>query len=228
MKTSALLTLAIAMAATLPAFATTASIEGFVRNHKLEPIPFADVGLIVNGEMKHHTFSDDDGVYSISGIDPGLYILRVKATGYSEFELEVMLSTDVLFPQDVQLMPTTLFDPDSLPTITWEMNRPVIDIGDPSPGPEWTRKELENFAGTDPFDALQYTPGVYVQDDGDPVFALGSPARATTYIVDGVKISGDLNLPKEALEGFKVLFTGIPARYGDVTGAVIVVSTRLL
>lgn len=220
--------LTVAMVAGLPALATTASIEGFVRNHKQDAIPFADVGLIINGQMQHHTFSDDDGAYSISGINPGLYVLRVKATGYHEFQIEVVLSTDAMFAQDIQLMPTTLFDQDSVPVITWEDNRPVIDIGDPSPGPEWTRKELENFAGTDPLDALQYTPGVYVQDDGDPVFAMGSPARATTYIVDGVKVTGDLNLPKEALEGFKVLLTGIPARYGDVTGAVIIVNTRLL
>jgi hypothetical protein len=44
--------------------------------------------------------------------------------------------------------------------------------------------------------------------------------------VDNVKIIGELNVPAGAIAEIIVYSGGIPARYGDVTGGVVVITTK--
>ncbi|MGA1398624.1 MAG: hypothetical protein ACO31K_08285, partial [Schleiferiaceae bacterium] len=42
----------------------------------------------------------------------------------------------------------------------------------------------------------------------------------------GVKMRGDINLPREAIQSTEVITGGVPAQYGDVTGGVISTTTK--
>ena len=71
------------------------------------------------------------------------------------------------------------------------------------------------------------TAGVTVGANGKDVMIRGSRPTSTQFITDGVKsLTGDIGIPGQAIGSVKVYTSGIPARYGDVTGGVIVVETK--
>jgi len=46
------------------------------------------------------------------------------------------------------------------------------------------------------------------------------------YIVDGMKIRGDLAVQMSTIQEMRVLIGGIPAEYGDILGGVVVIETK--
>jgi len=68
--------------------------------------------------------------------------------------------------------------------------------------------------------------GVTQRDDGHSINVVGQRDDANTYIVDGVKMRGNLGLPQSSIAQLEVITGGLPARYGDATGAVINITTK--
>ena len=54
----------------------------------------------------------------------------------------------------------------------------------------------------------------------------GARTGTVEYVVDGQRMFGTAQVPSQAIEQVSVLMGGIPAEYGDLTGGVIVVSTK--
>ncbi len=77
--------------------------------------------------------------------------------------------------------------------------------------------------------ALVYklTPLAYSMEEGDDglLYIAGSRCDATKYMVDGVDVIGDFHVPLISLQMIQTYYFGIPAKYGDVTGGVIEVTT---
>jgi hypothetical protein len=46
------------------------------------------------------------------------------------------------------------------------------------------------------------------------------------YIIDGVKVTGDPQVPQRGLEEIVVITGGIPAQYGDTTSGVVIITTK--
>ena len=61
--------------------------------------------------------------------------------------------------------------------------------------------------------------------DGEAVTIRGSRTDATNYYIDGIRIFGSL-LPQSEIDQIQVITGGIEARYGDVTGGVISITTK--
>ena len=53
----------------------------------------------------------------------------------------------------------------------------------------------------------------------------GSRSNETVYFLDGVRVTGNL-IPQSEIEQLQVVIGGIEARYGDVTGGVISLTSR--
>jgi len=71
------------------------------------------------------------------------------------------------------------------------------------------------------------TPGVVQSDAGQPLYFRGARAEATLIIIDGNKIIGnELHIPASAISDIAVYTGGIPAEYGDLTGGLIVITTK--
>jgi len=66
---------------------------------------------------------------------------------------------------------------------------------------------------------------VIVTDNGQ-IFSRGSRAGSSKYYVDGDILPFDTEISGMAIQNLSVITGGIPAQYGDGTGAVIVVNTR--
>ncbi len=61
--------------------------------------------------------------------------------------------------------------------------------------------------------------------DGQLIFR-GARKGDMVYMIDGVKTNGVYNIPSAAIAGVTVYTGGIPAKYGDTTGGVVVMETK--
>ena len=63
--------------------------------------------------------------------------------------------------------------------------------------------------------------------NGEELYFRGSRAGSVIYFIDGVKIRQNVpNIPSSGISGMQVYTGGVPAKYGDTTGGVIVVETK--
>lgn len=68
------------------------------------------------------------------------------------------------------------------------------------------------------------TGGVQLTDDGELVFR-GARKGDMIYMLDGIKMNDAVNIPSAAIGSMKVYTGGVPAKYGDTTGGVVVMET---
>ena len=68
--------------------------------------------------------------------------------------------------------------------------------------------------------------GAVTTKEGTMPHFKGARDGSVVIIVDGQKVSGSYNLPQQAIEQMSVMLGGIPAQYGDATGAFIEIETR--
>ena len=70
-------------------------------------------------------------------------------------------------------------------------------------------------------------PGVTKSRDGESLIFRGSREGSMAYYVDGVKVTGKLSgVPTFGIRSISVYTGALPARYGDVTGGVVVIDTK--
>ena len=71
------------------------------------------------------------------------------------------------------------------------------------------------------------TPGAYVSEDGKEVYFRGSRNGSVKYIVDGVtQVGSSSGVPSVAIASMMVYMGGVPAKYGDFDGGVVVIETK--
>jgi hypothetical protein len=69
------------------------------------------------------------------------------------------------------------------------------------------------------------TTDVRMTDDGELVFR-GARKGDMIYMIDGVKTSSVANIPSAAIGGMMIYSGGIPAKYGDTTGGVVIMESK--
>ena len=66
---------------------------------------------------------------------------------------------------------------------------------------------------------------IKLTDDGELVFR-GARKGDMIYLIDGVKTNGVANIPSAAIGGMMIYTGGIPAKYGDTTGGVVIMESK--
>ncbi len=206
-------------------FAGNAELSGQVKDDAGKPIDFASVVIESNGSQRGMN-TDEDGFYSFKPLEPGTYTLTVSFLGMRTVIIpNIVLSEDdqrtinitmevTLLDIDVDIRPTPegLFDP---------TNAYV-----PTSIPEEAFGKLA-LSHENPIEIVPIlTPGVYVPDRGGPLHFSGSRDDASVFIVDGVKVIGRLGLITNAIKNMVVYNGGMPAKYGDSIGGVVVITTK--
>jgi outer membrane cobalamin receptor len=69
------------------------------------------------------------------------------------------------------------------------------------------------------------TTDIQKTESGD-LLIRGSRPGDVIYFVDGVKMNGLANVPGTSIGGVAVYTGGVPAKYGDTTGGVIIMETK--
>jgi outer membrane receptor protein involved in Fe transport len=198
------------------------SLRGTVKDKGTgETVPFANIAIKSGATVVTGGSSDEDGRYNINPIPAGTYDVEVSFLGYQTTKIQKV----VVVPDRPTLLNFDLSVESALigeVVITYEA--PLID-GTKS-GKVTTQEDIANLAVRDLTSIASQTAGVFQQDEGQATFVRGARDGTTVYFIDGVKVTGTVNLPRAAIAQTEVITGGLPAQYGDATGGVINTTTR--
>lgn len=223
MMKTILITLAASLISIFSVGQNFGEIHGVLKDFRTgEPMPFATVSTEYGGKLIGET-TDIDGRFKLKPLHPGTYDLKFSTTGYDTKTVqgievtpnkiyvlgEVQLATNNELPEFV-VEGIKLFDKD-------RPNAMVIKAADLK-----HHAMLKNPAKL----IGSLTPELKTDENGMFLVRGGRPGTSMTMI-DGIKISGAMgNIPGSAIKTITVHTGGIPAKYGDLTGGVVVIETK--
>ena len=207
-------------------FAQTA-LEGKVVDidNDNDPLPFATVQLLKDDVFIQGVNTDFDGNYFFANIDPGTYTLRVGYTGYPD---KVLTGVPVLAGKnnsvDVEMTSDggVIMD---LGAVVTAYKVPLVEPDNTTSGQTLTSEQIRNLPTRNINQLASLAAGASSADEGGAINIRGSRSNATDYYVDGVRVSAT-SIPDSEIEQLQVVTGGIEARYGDVTGGIISITTK--
>lgn len=178
------------------------------------------IGVVVsltNAVNQYQALTDDEGVYRIKPIEAGTYKLVTSYAFYQDYTVEdITVGIGQTLLLDLKLS-------EEMEIIVVTYKNALLDPFDPSSvkiDPEIIKKAPTNRLE----DVIGPLPGVF-QDDVGRIQIRGSRVGNVQYLVDGVKVNSLSGIPMRSVNSMQVFTGGIPAKYGDTTGGVVVVST---
>lgn len=222
--TSSLLLAALLLAGSAQA-QSLGEIRGRVLDPLGQPVYMASVSTEVAGSLLGTT-TDEDGKYVLKPLPAGMYSVRVGFVGLATRDvpgISVVSDRATYLPD---LLMANMAGMDTLVVVGYR--RPQIDIDDPS-RMSLLAQDFERDPNKRDPNAMITTnfPGVTPSLNGDGLHFRGSRTENMVSFIDGVKVSGAMpKVPPSAISSISVYTGGLPARYGDVTGGVVVVETK--
>jgi outer membrane receptor protein involved in Fe transport len=200
------------------------TIEGKITDAKSgEPILLATIALYRGGVLITGTDTDFDGNYFMSDIQPGTYDMEASYVGYAaQRQTGIVINAGRTNRVNFQLSDdAVLLD---LGIEIKEFRVPLIEIDNTTQGKTITADNIRALP-TKQVNAIAATSAGISSRDGGEISVRGSRANETVYFLDGVRVSGNL-IPQSEIEQMQVVIGGIEARYGDVSGGVISLTSR--
>ncbi|MFH0895646.1 MAG: TonB-dependent receptor [Bacteroidota bacterium] len=218
--------IALLIALFIPATILLAQVGGEIRGKIVnaetrETLPGVAVYVMLNGKM-FATTTDIEGRFILKPLPAGNYDLTVTTVSYQKTTIkEIRVNSDkATYMNEIGLAYNTLLETE----IIW--TEPIVNIDDPK---KMTilGTELKGKADSKTFTGIMRSMSseIMVRDDGE-IYFRGSRSGDAVYIVDGVKVmNGELGIPSCAIGSISVYTGGVPAKYGDFTGGVVVIET---
>lgn len=223
------------MRCTIPLFlalsigTATAQQHGEIRGRVLDPsgqpLPMATISTEVSGHL-YGTTTDMDGKFVLKPLPPGLYAVRIGFVGFRTVDVP---GVSVTADRATYLKDTRLSFGGALDTLEIVVyRRKQIDIDDPSRMDLLAEDFLRDPNKRNPVALIANNfAGVTPSLTGDGLHFRGSRTENMVSFIDGVKVSGSVpRIPPSAISSVSVYTGGLPAKYGDVTGGVVVIETR--
>jgi outer membrane receptor protein involved in Fe transport len=189
-----------------------------------EEIVFGTVALYQNDVLKNVTETDEFGNYAFVNIDPGTYDVEASYTGYQAkrvAEVKVLAGKSNKLDLSISTGGGVLLQ--EVVVVDYEV--PLVEQDNTTSGTTLTSDQIRNLP-TRNINALASTSaGLASTDEGDAITIRGSRSNATDYYVDGIRVQGSL-IPESEIDQLQVITGGIEARYGDVTGGIISITTK--
>lgn len=227
-----LLSVAIALSAMAAQAQTMGEIRGRVTDPDEQAVPFATVVVqLPGGDM--HTEADDDGRFVLKPIPTGMYQVKAVAPGKEETTVRAVpvhpdrfTKLDLILEPIVKVIPGATVRPKQKPDYVFR--RPLIDIDDPSRQTLLAAEFAKDLNIKTPAKFIGSSfAGVQKQANGDGLYFRGSRTENMVTFLDGVKVSGSVpRVPSSGISSITVYTGGLPAKYGDVTGGVVVIETK--
>jgi len=200
-------------------------IRGRVLDQDGNTLPSASVYTRIAGELVG-TYTDLDGKFVLKPIPPGIHPITISFTGYTTLEIAgVDVTPDrATYVKDVRM--SVMNELKTFEKVAYK--RQLIDRDDPSRMSLLASEFKDDPTRKDPIQFLSKNfAGVTASPNGDGLYFRGSRTENTVSFIDGVKVSGAVpRVPPSAISSVSVYTGGLPARYGDVTGGVIVIETK--
>ena len=199
------------------------SLEGKVVDDNGEPVLFGDVAVYLNDVLVTGTQTDFDGNFSLSSLDPGTYDIVASYVGLQTTKIAgvVVFANKANRLEDIILSSGVTLD---LDIVVVDYKVPLIEQDATSTGKITTAEQIRNLPVKDINSIATQSAGLS-SVDGDNISIRGSRTNQTNYYIDGVRFNGRMP-PQTEIEQLQVLTGGISAKYGDVTGGIISITTK--
>ncbi|NVN95100.1 MAG: TonB-dependent receptor [Bacteroidetes bacterium] len=217
--------LGILLSVNLMVFSQSGELKGKITDKDTkEPIAFANIIIEQAGKQFGGGTTDFDGNYTIKPIPAGHYDVKATYVGYKPLLIKgVIINADKMTFNNIVMEPTST----TLETFTVvDYKVPLISRDQTSSGATLTSEDISRMPGRTA-ESVAATMGGVQSVDG----AMGSVRGArsddgsTVTYVDGVRVRGNVNLPKSAMGEVSMILGGIPAKYGEATGGVMNIVT---
>lgn len=198
------------------------SLEGKVTDvSNGDALIFANVVLFRSGNLIQGTQSDLDGNYVFSNVDPGTYDVEASYTGYpTQRQTGVLILAGKAIKLDFKLDNGLLLQ--QIEIVAYKV--PLIEQDNTTQGGIKTAEQIQ-YLPVKNINAIASTTAGLSSIDGGAVSIRGSRSNATNYYLDGIRVNSSL-IPQSEIEQLQVITGGIEAKYGDVTGGLISLTSK--
>ncbi len=191
-----------------------------------EKLPGTTVYIDVMGK-KVFSIADTNGQFILKPLNPGKYTVCFYYVGYDT----IIITSVTANPDKITFMDDTY--------LTWGISLgegtvikdykvKLIDPENPS-AQDLSHGQITGVSdGRTLAGAIRtFFTDIYVSDDGKEIYFRGSRDGDAVYYVDGVRLrDSELHIPGPAIGSMTVYTGGVPAKYGDFTGGVVVIETQ--
>jgi hypothetical protein len=181
-------------------------------------------GVVVRG-----AFTDEDGRFRIKPLPPGRYTVRCEMVGLQKWVRESV----VIYGGQISRLSIVMTEVTVLPNPGLVVTGDLDPLIRPDGGTQVTLrydqlKNMSSFKGGGIKGAIKdMASDIKTDARGTELYFRGSRNGSTLYFLDGIKIRENVpNIPTSALSSVTVYTGGLPARYGDCTGGVVVIETK--
>ncbi|NNE13612.1 MAG: TonB-dependent receptor plug domain-containing protein [Saprospiraceae bacterium] len=191
-----------------------------------DAVLFATVALYKNDVLMQGTESDFDGNYSFSDIDPGTYDIEISFLTLQTQRINGVVAkagkvnkVDVVMKEESVLI-------EGVEIVDYKV--PLVEFDNTTQGKALTSENIQALP-TKNIGAIAATSAGVSLDNNGNISVRGSRTNSTYYYIDGIRVSSaNANnlVPQAQIEQMQIITGGIEARYGDVTGGIISITTR--
>lgn len=203
-------------------------IRGLIKNTELEVIPFATVKVLQGSLFISGALADINGKYSCKPLNPGSYEIVVMEPGH----ITQQINKIAVVPNEATYVDVKL-NAHTFGTVT-VIAKP-IDFSQSGAETKMFGKvslnaeELMQNASYNRGDvkgALEAVSSEVIATPDGEVHFRGGRSDAVAYFVDGVRTLGPTTVPGLSIDNLTVFSGGVPAMYGDITGGVVLITTK--
>ncbi|MFT4603141.1 MAG: hypothetical protein ACI857_003328 [Arenicella sp.] len=199
------------------------TLKGQIVDGKNVSIPSAKVFLEGQGVINRQK-ADLDGKFSFEALKPGIYNLKAVSMGKDtttisavQIKSDGITNLEMIALQENSIMKDPIVIRYQAPLINKDVSKIEIPLGDIKNSPN-LRNPKELFASMN--------SDIIIPEGTSDMIIRGSRPGDVIYYVDGVK-SRDLNgVPGVGIASMMGYTGGVPAKYGDTTGGVVVLETK--
>ncbi|MBN2778694.1 MAG: carboxypeptidase-like regulatory domain-containing protein [Bacteroidales bacterium] len=223
MKTTILM--AILMGVSICLSAQNGAIHGKIIDEYGEPMYAVNVNVIDAASPMGAT-TDFDGNFKIKPLDAGTYTLVISYVGYTDIRIMdiKVYNNKITFIKDTEIKVAPYVLDGDYTVIGW--TEPIVNKDEPSKITVSNDIIIRTPASKNPaMLARAYQSDVQVV--GNQMVVRGSRPGSSSVYIDGMKVKDEMSgLPSMAIGSLEIYTGGIPAKYGDVTGGVVMMTTK--
>ncbi|MBI4930544.1 MAG: carboxypeptidase-like regulatory domain-containing protein [Bacteroidetes bacterium] len=187
-----------------------------------EPLELANVLVESAGVTACKGITDSKGNLVFKNLAPGTYNVKSIYTGYPKNMITgVLIRNNETTYLEIKLSSENVMDD----FVVTEYKKPLIDPIT-SIKTIFTIDDIKASPYTNVNDFMGSVGGAVQPKEGRTPNFRGARSESVVYILDGQRMIGTYGIPKGAIEQMSVTLGGVPAKYGDATGAFIEIETR--
>ena len=214
------------------------TLKGKVTDENInnEPVAFANVAIYkssgvegVEPELVDGSSTDENGEYYIPNVPAGTYVIEVTYIDFpAAYKITgVQIKSNGITPLDIKYPKVNEEDKGKkLEPVIVTAERAIVNVTENSNTKTMTSEDIKKQPTRSVSDLKGQKTGVVQKDAGEETRAMGSRAGSDDTYIDGVRSFGSANVPETDIEEIQITTSGIPAEYGDATGAITNIVTK--